>query len=287
MWQPGLLFRMPGFNTDQNGGGSGNGGQVQQNGGQGQQGQQGQQQDGGQGQGQPGLLNDPNFGGEPNPPIGPGQQPGQQQGQQQGQQGSQPVTLEQMQQLVQQSQQANTSEIDRRINQLMGTLQQRGVIQPQGQQQQGQGQQQQQQQPVQQQQSNAGPAAADLRESRYSYRSYVNDSIRFLSAEERALADDMAQVALAERLEQGDDPDQAGRTVAASVAERTKQLRSVYEKQLTAEMIRKGILPQNYGQGQGQPNWQQHSQSGGQGGYDKGAAIAQQMFADRLPQKTQ
>lgn len=225
---------------------------------------------------QGGLLDDPTLGDEDQGQDGPDDNQGQQNG-------DAPTGFaEQLAAMEQRLAASFQSEMDRRINQVVTRQRQGGG---------GGVQQDAQQQP--RQGSGGGtatpvPAAADFREARYAYQAYVNDEIRFLSADERAYAADLAAAALPSRLTSGEDPDQAGRVVAADVAKRVKSLRAMYERRVVSALQKKGALAGDYGRPAGQPNTQQQIQStGGNGDWSKGEERAKQMFAHRFAQNQQ
>lgn len=164
------------------------------------------------------------------------------------------------------------SEVDRRIN---ARLQDRLAGQQQG----GQ-----QEQAPPQQAVSSGASRADMREARSVYREVVTDEVRFLGPEERDLATTLATGLLADRLARGEDPDLAGSAVAREVAAQIKKTRSMYEKKTVAGLQRRGQLAANEQQ-TGQPvGTGGTNQRNAQSGYAAGAAVAQGLFANRMPQ---
>jgi hypothetical protein len=263
------------------GGGGGQGGfpvagqqgQGDPNQGQQNQGQQGQGNQGGQGQGDQfgdlfaDITGTGNAGGDQN-------QQGQGQGQGgQGQQGQgTPVTLESIQQLLQQQASATQAEIDRRINGAFNTFGQRSrrrqggngggqgqnqnQNQNQGQQGQGQGNQQFQQPLSGAVDGNGTPLldvdqlqmGLDQREARSAFREYVGEEIKFISADEREHANLLGTQLLA-RMGDVVDPDTAGREIARQVASKVKNLRDHYKNVTIEALRRKGLLNEQAGTG--------------------------------------
>jgi hypothetical protein len=253
--------------TSAEGGGGAGGQQGQQQGGTGSgtggAGQQGGGADGG-GQQQSLLEADADD-------LNGGDDGGQQQ-QQNGAQGQQQVDLNALVgQLEDRLGQRFDAIADRRVNAILGEMRRN-----QGQQQQGGGNDQGGQQQGQQQSgSQPRTSQADLRAARLAFREYVGDEVRFISAEERAFAMDLGSALLVQQAQNGiDDEDRAGRTVAAEVAKKVKDLRKHYEDRTVAALRRRGALNENGGGGQ-----QSRQQSGGNGvgdqsAWQKGAEIA-------------
>jgi hypothetical protein len=180
---------------------------------------------------------------------GAGQQAPQNQGSQIGQQ-QQGAPLDVAAEL-RRMQDTFASEIDRRVNSVVGTL--RREFQQVGQQQQGQGQQGGQQAPAQQQwqpPAVSGPDPNDVREARMAARETLTATFPFIHTAERELAAELMAAQINQQMLRGDGtPDQIGTRAAAAVAERLTALRGVYEAATVNSLRQRGQIAQPAGQG--------------------------------------
>lgn len=152
------------------------------------------------------------------------------------------------------------AEIDRRINQALGKS--RREKQPS--------------QPSRE----SGPSRDDVREARIAYRDYVSEEIKFAGVAERKVAGDLAPGLLRAALENGDDPEDAGRKVATAVAGSVRDLRKHYQKQVLAGLTKRGLLdPTALKSGQPRPGKKDSDASSMTSGSEK----ARQMLAHRQP----
>lgn len=155
------------------------------------------------------------------------------------------------------------SVVDRRINKLMNTKQKR---------------QDKREQRDDDRNSSSAPTAADLREARASYREFVGDHVRFLSAEEREYAHALAAGMLKDELVSDVDADVAGQRVAEKVGEQVVALRRMYEKRAIAQLRKKGLLPKKTGQ----PFSADQSNPGSESRYAAGKAQAERLYSSRV-----
>jgi hypothetical protein len=255
--------------TAPEGGGGGNG--QQQDGTQGGTGGTGQQGGGTDGQQQQGSLLEADA-----DDLNGSNDDGQQQGQQQ--QTGQIDTNALVQQLEERLGSRFDAIADRRVNALLNAHRQSlGQQQQQGQQQQNGSPGVQNGQQDQSQQQPRPASASDLRAARLAFREYVGDEVKFISAEERAFAMDLGSALLVQQAQHGiDDEDRAGRTVAAEVAKKVKDLRKHYEDRTVAALRRRGVLTDQQTGGGHQQSRQQSGggQVGEQSAFSKGAEIA-------------
>lgn len=232
---------------------------------------------------------------------GQGQQQGQGAGgQQQGGGQGQGITLEGLAEQLAALPTQFQSELDRRIDQAVSTLDRR--YGGQGQQQQGQQQQQDGGQQQGQQQGGGGqrdgqgrfvqqptgPDPADVREARSVFREAIGDAVRFVDPAERQVATLIGQGLIGQRLAAGADPDTAGTAAAGEVAEQIKTLRGKYEAATLNTLRAQGRLVEAPGTQQridgmplpagptGQPNMV--------GAYQAGQQIAAQVLPNRVRQ---
>lgn len=84
------------------------------------------------------------------------------------------------------------------------------------------------------------------REARIGLREYLNDEIRFLSADERKLAMSLGQMEIAQA--SGDDADQIAAAAASSVAGQIRSLRKMYEQRTVKALKKRGALKERPGQ---------------------------------------
>lgn len=149
-----------------------------------------------------------------------------------------------------------TSEIDRRINSAMNKQNRR-----QGPQQKQQSRQQEQRQ----------PAAADERGARLVLRETLNESMTFLSPEERSAAIQYGKDKIAARAARGfEDPDEVGEKVAGEVKAFVEQNRKFYSGRTRSLLKKKGLLVE-------QKQQQDTTPGKGVGDATKGAAKALEM----------
>jgi hypothetical protein len=206
-----------------------------------------------------------------------------------------PQNAPDVQAIITQAMQQMTSEIDRRINGVVGTL--RREFAPAGQPQQQYPGQQPYQQPYQGQPQGqppapqqgqpqpvfTGPSNADLSEARGTYRDFIGDQVtQFLGPQEREFAQDLANALITERLGTGGRADEVGKDVAKAVGDRVKQLRDMYESKTTEALRRRGMLKDDGQGGMPLPGGQQ--QAGATNGYAAAQQRARDMHKNRLPQ---
>lgn len=122
----------------------------------------------------------------------------------------------------------------------------------------------------------AGVSTETIRATRLAAREYIGDHLRFVSAEERALASDLVHAAVLEAAH-GDgigDEDRVGRDVAKRVAESIKGLRTQYEALTLAGLRKRGVLVDDKpGQTPGQTTGTANADSE----WAKGAEIAKRL----------
>lgn len=139
------------------------------------------------------------------------------------------------------------------------------------------------------QQDQAAPVVdhtADIREGRVAYREYVGDQITFTSSEERNAATTLATALIEKAVRDGDDPDDAGREAAESVAKTLKNLRLSIRKQTIAQLKKDGRLVEKDGDGAGSQQNRTRSSGSGRGDMSKGAAAAARLLPDRVKSTT-
>lgn len=188
------------------------------------------------------------------------------------------------------------SELDRRINQAVSTLDRR--YGGQGQQQAPGGQQQDQDQGQQSGQRDgqgrfvqhpAGPDPHDLREARTVCRDALNDGIKFLDPVERQLAMSIAQPELEQRLADGASVDAAGAAAAAEALGQIRKLRGTYERATLSALEAQGRLVRAPGTEQRLAGMPMSTVPTGQpnhvGAYQQGAAMAAQVLPGRVRQQ--
>jgi hypothetical protein len=209
----------------------------------------------------------------------------QRQAEQQGDQGEQQQTaptVESLQAQLTDMQSQFQSEVDRRVNQVVSTLRSEMARA-----QQAPPPQQQGAPPPQQQVSGGQSTSADLREARMVYREFVNESVKFLGPEERALAADLSAAQLQQAVTGGMDPDTAGRHVAAEVSKRIKDARGMYETSVVNALRRTGQLQERTDAVGSSVRYGQQVSAGGKpdagSSYAKGAAMAKEIGRGKPP----
>lgn len=126
-----------------------------------------------------------------------------------------------------------------------------------------------------------GPSPADLREARASYRDAMTD-FRFVDQAEREVAMTLATQSIHRRLRDGDDVEQAGSAAAREAADAIKNLRSVYQAQILKSLRAKGHLVED-GSGRTTTSRARQGTASSDAGFKSSADIAASLYKDRLP----
>lgn len=127
-----------------------------------------------------------------------------------------------------------------------------------------------------------GVVAADLREGRSEYRDAMSD-FKFLGNEEREHALRLAQTVIRDRLEAGDDPVTAGQAAARTVTDEVKGLRTLYETKTIAALKRTGVINEDALPGPGKQQTQGSKIPGQESSFKKGQEAAQRLVGHRMP----
>lgn len=125
--------------------------------------------------------------------------------------------------------------------------------------------------------------ASDVRGARLAFREYLPESIRFLSSEERALANEFGQNMIRARAHAGfEDEDEAGREVAVATAEFLKKSRSLYSSMTKRALEKQGAL---IAQGGGQAPGGKIPPNGVAASFEAAEKKDRELFPERYAQK--